>query len=322
MFFLNSTQLQFEVNNQENEEQVNGLLSSCFSEEDNQSKRHFLQGLKNPNKIYSIDAKLGHSLIGSAVAWNTEFHPFCTYFSIIVNPLYKGEIGCALLKHIEDYLAIKFPIQTSVWETSFSLKSLYENNGFREVRRTNISKLNLSLVPNRNAIINKFQLAPLQNLVVSLSEISSNHKLKVKVITLVKETYKQTHKVNPLGVHEIEKWEQIIFGKNTILEGSYIIVNNNDVLGFALLHGSDDPNHLEFGRRGKKANSEDNIILLLTTYQIHFAKCRGYTSIKGEFDNTDPYSMELLNYFPFSPSPTLITLQKVRPYSQRRLWLL
>lgn len=130
------------------------------------------------------------------------------------------------------------------------------------------------------------------------------------MINLVIENYKKSHIVNPVGVHSYEIWEELIFNEDTILNGSYIVLKDNEIYAYSLLHYSDTPNQFEFGWRGTKENTDVRFMLILTAYQINFAIENGVNYIEAEVDTTDYFSLEMLKYFPFSPAPSLMTFQK------------
>jgi hypothetical protein len=302
-------QINIEVNGFITEVQMNELLQSCFGEVEHSVDYH-LRGFTSPNQVCSVASKLDDNLIGSAIAWKMKFHPYCTYISITAHPFYEDEVNDNLLKYMESYKDIQFPLQTTVWESASSLIRILKEKDFKEVRRTNITTLNISLVPPMEELIRKFQLEPHLNKVKSLQDIASNEDLKAKVVHLAWETYKNTHTINPLGVHDLDVWEKMVFGEDTILEGSYIIVENSDIIAFALLHNSDEYNQLEFGWRGVQNHAASHLIILLTVNQVKYAQRMGTRVLEAEIDDTDPYSMEMLKCFPFSPSPTLLTFQK------------
>jgi hypothetical protein len=298
----------FEINHVPREELVKELLSSCFGHDEG-IKQYFMQGLHSPNNLCSIAAKKGELLVGLAVAWRKSFHPYCTYISITAYPLFRDGLKILLLTHLEAYEETIFPLQTSIWETSYDLKSFYEKNGFKEIRRTYTTTLPVSIVPERRTIIHHLQLME-QPTVKNFTELYSNEEIKTNLVKLVKDSYEKTHIANPLGVHDLKTWEQLVLGKETILEGSYVVINGNEVVAFSMLHDSDTPEKLEFGWRGTKEDIDSNLIVLLTSYQIEYAKHQGFELIEGEIDTTDPFSLEMLKHFPFSPSPAFITYQK------------
>lgn len=300
----------YEVNIPAHQDQLNDLLKTCYGS-DQQSIGYFLGGMKSPNQIVSITAKADGVLVGAAVAWKMRFHPNSTYISVASNPLYQ-EIDASLLKMVEEYDALEYPLQTSLWETSHRCKGLYEQSGFQEIRKTNVSTLQISFVPPLETLITKYKLDAIRHSVKNLHEIKAHDEMKDQLVKLVKHTYQTTHTANPLGVHDHTVWEGLVFDEDTILKGSYAFVDENEVVAFALLHETGDDNRLEFGWRGMKKEMKEDLILLLTAYQIDFAKLQGYQNIDAEMDSTDPYSMVLLKYFPFSPSPTWITYQKRR----------
>src|SRR5690625_7784064 len=71
------------------------------------------------------------------LSWQNSFHTYCTYFRILVNPIYHfSNIAEQLLSKIEDLKTRNVPLQTSVYETAASLISTYKENGFKVIRRT------------------------------------------------------------------------------------------------------------------------------------------------------------------------------------------
>lgn len=291
------------------EESISGLLQLCLGD-DVESKEYFMNGFKSRNNLFTIEAKNGESLIGLLTAWKSNFYPFATYISIAVDPCFIGNVESKLIEYLEGYLDTPYPLQTSIWETTYAMKNFYMNNGFKEIRRTYMSSLCLSNLPINDVFIRNFSEDLKQYGLYNLKEIADE--LKNDLIKLVIDIHAKTHEDNPLGVFDTKTWEHIIFGDDTLLEGSYILLNKGEISAFSLLHDSDTPKKFEFGWRGTKEEKDINQILYLTAYQIDYARKQGVRFIIGEIDTTDKYSLEMLKYFPFSPAPTWITYQKKR----------
>jgi N-acetylglutamate synthase-like GNAT family acetyltransferase len=290
---------------------INQLLSICFSD-DNKSRMYFERGWKSPNNLCTYVALHENEVVGAITTWKTNFHPNCTYMSIIVHPLYR-EFGMErlLLNILESNQNADLPLQTSICETNYFTKVFYEKSGFKEIRRTYLPLLKITEIHELDVkLLQKYSNTQLS--IETVSVINKDEKLKNKLISLVKNTYEETHRDNPPRKGDLHAWEKLIFNKDTLVDNSYIVLSeNNDILAYALLHEGENDNTLEFGWRGTKVENDFHLIVLLTAIQIRFAKSKGYKYIEGEIDTSDPYSMEMLKIFPFSPSPTLITYQKI-----------
>ncbi|TCZ81120.1 hypothetical protein E0485_02260 [Paenibacillus albiflavus] len=289
-------------------EEIHNFLTTCYGEDEHTIEYH-LRGFSSPNQVCAFTTKLEGHMVGSAFGWKMKFHPYCTYISIAAAPGHDIEMSDSLLHMIQASPAIEYPLQTTIWESSTNLCHTLEKHNFNIVRRTNITNLDLSKIPPIDEVIHTYNLTSYTNGIRSLQEIKPDEELKAQLIHLARETYENTHTINPLGVHDLAVWDKLVFGEDTILEASYVVINNGEVLAYALIHESEDSDQLELGWRGTKSISSVQLIQLLTSYQIHYAKQLGYKYVQAEIDDTDPYSMVMLDYFPFAPSPTLITYQ-------------
>ncbi|WP_456278847.1 GNAT family N-acetyltransferase [Bacillus sp. AK128] len=289
---------------------INQLLTICFGD-DNNSKMYFERGWKSPSNLCTYVALHKNEIVGGITSWNTNFHPNCSYISIIVDPLFR-DIGMEdqLLKLVESNQDINFPLQTLICETNYFTKEFYEKSGFKEIRRTYLPILKITKIQELDVkFIEKYSNTQIS--IETLNDIRKDGQLKKKLISFVKETYEATHKDNPPRKNDLHAWEKLIFSKDTLVNHSYIALSENkDILAFALLHEGEDDNTLEFGWRGTKRETDLNLIILLTAIQIRSTKSEGYKYIVGEIDTTDLYSIEMFRNFPFSPSPSLITYQK------------
>ncbi|PFQ53754.1 GNAT family acetyltransferase [Bacillus cereus] len=262
--------------------------------------------LRNNKTKYAYVAYYKKDVVGIFFAWNSNFHPYCTYFRIYTNPFY-------LDLHIEQYLLgdiqkrenFKLPLQTSIWETSAHLKAYYEEHDFMEIRRTFMPILDLQkivpidIVPNSN-----YHLQTLSNIV-------SNNNLLEKLAYLVKENYEQTHLANPVASFPLQTWKEMILADDMLLDGSFLIIGEeNEIIGYSFLHTSEKDNTLELGWCGTHTTDNLSLLKLLVFKQAMYAKKYGYSFIQGEFDSTSIYAIEILKSFPFNPCTTWITYQK------------
>ena len=299
--------MQIQYNKSPDKEKIEAIISAFT--ENRHSVEYFMRGIQRNIPICCFEAYDEREIVGVITAWRTHFHPYCTYFSVIVNPLYSHEqVEMKLLQHVRSFQGVLLPLQTSVWETDHRLRSFYEQAGFEEIRRTYSPSLKLHSLSISNGDLTDIERA--EHLTVrSLDEVMNNAELKSQLIILVRDTYQKTHTANPVGIVDLDYWEELIFAEDILLEGSYMALNGCEIKSFALLHESSDATKLELGWRGIRDQSDMRILLMLTANQISYAKDSGYTYLDAEIDTTDPYALEILGCFPFAPSPALITYQ-------------
>lgn len=293
-------------NNSLNIEAIKEILSSWVWDDDF-TYSYFLRGVNIKNNICTYEAYEKETLVGLITAWKSEFHPYCTYFSMVTKPHIGFEIESVLIEALYNFKEIELPLQTSIWESSYRLKIFYEKSGFIEVRRTYSPLLKTSNIDCKQVFpeFNEQDIC-----IQDLNRIGDDKELKFKLINLVRDNYEKIHTVNPVGVHSFKKWEELIFNEDTVQGGSYIILKDSEIQAYSLLHYSNTPNQFEFGWRGTKKNTDVRLMLLLTATQINFAIENGVTYIEAEVDTTDYFSIEMLKFFPFSPAPSLLTVQK------------
>jgi hypothetical protein len=289
-----------------NIENIKEVLSNWLGDDDF-TYHYFLRGLNIKHTICTYEAYDNEKLVGLITAWNSEFHPYCTYFAMVTDAHRGYEIESLLINELLNFEKVKFPLQTSIWESSYRLKTFYEQSGFLEYRRTYTPSLRVSKVDLERL----FPELELQSIYIKdLKSISNQQELKSQLISLVKGNYEKTHIANPVGDQGIEKWKELIFNEDLIEDGSYIVLKENEIYAYSLLHYSDTPNKFEFGWRGTRRNADIGLMLMLTAHQVNFAEKNGINSIEAEVDSTDNFSIEMLKFFPFSPAPSLLTFHK------------
>ncbi|SHF99044.1 hypothetical protein [Ornithinibacillus halophilus] len=294
--------MQIKINSygSKDEEQLMQLLKLC-SEDD------VLLHIVNSARLkFAYSAIIDDKLVGILASWKSSFHPYCTYFRILGNPLYNSlNIEEQLLSKVKELKPEDFPLQTSAWETSNNLINIYTNNGFKEIRRTYLPTLEVSNLGEYNLNIrNNYQIK-------TLEEVLSDEMFMEELTLLVKRIYEQTHLVNPVADINLDKWQELILD-DVVQNGSYIYVdeNENNIMAYAFLHESDKSDSLDLGWVGAIDKEHKQLIPQLVLNQIEYANKHNFHFIMGEFDTTDEYAMEVLNHFPFAPSPTWITFQK------------
>ncbi|MED0873085.1 GNAT family acetyltransferase [Bacillus mobilis] len=245
-------------------------------------------------------------VVGIFFAWDSNLHPYCTYFRIYTNPFYSGlPIEQYLLAEIQKRENFKLPLQTSIWETSAHLKSYYEEQNFMEIRRTYMPILDVQkIIPIDTMLHSNYD-------VQSLSNILSNNSFFEKLAHLVKTNYEDTHLANPVASFPLEVWKERILADDALLDGSFVMIDEeNEIIGYSFLHTSEKDNTVELGWCGTHSTENLSLLKLLVFKQAMYANKHGYSFIQGEFDSTSIYAMEILKSFPFNPCATWITYQK------------
>jgi GNAT superfamily N-acetyltransferase len=251
-------------------------------------------------------AKANDEVIGFCSIWHNRFHPFTIYFTIQVHPYFQNQgVGTKLLNYIQGINNDRLPLQTSLWETSFTGNKFLLNLDFKVIRKTYEPKLYLSII---NGMYDETYSKDFT--FINLSEINGVEE-RIEFIDLVKRSYEYTHSDNPPGEKSLEEWKRIIY-MDTILEGSFIAKKNNKIVAFALLH-ENTSDSVDLGSRGVDTSlleDEKQLIIALTQKQIDYASENKYLFMNAEIDTTDRWSSILLNYFPFETAPTWVTYQR------------
>jgi len=269
------------------------------------SEEHLLNLVDSSNLKLAMTVFAEDFLIGSIIVWTNNFHPYCTYFKILIHPQnFETEIAEKLLSKLDELEGMKLPLQTSLWESEINFKKLYEKKGFKEIRRTFLTKL----------LTADFKVHPLINKnlrIKSLQEIVTNEILFENLIVLVKRNYQQAHLVNPVADKEFSVWKKLILSEDIDLNGSYVLLNNDesDILAYSLFHIPEELDTIEFGWCGADEYQNAKLIQQLISKQLQYAVQHNIKSIVGEFDTTDFYAMEIFRYLQISSSRTLITYQ-------------
>lgn len=190
--------------------QLKKLMTIC-------SEEHLLNLVDSSNLKFAMTVFAEGLLVGSMIVWTNKFHPYCTYFKILIHPQYfETEIAEKLLSKLDELEGMKLPLQTSIWKSAINLKILYEKKGFNEIRRTFLTKL----------LTTDFKVHPLINenfRIKSLQEIVTNELLFENLTGLVKRNYQQAHLVNPVADKELSVWKQLILSEDIDLNGSYVL---------------------------------------------------------------------------------------------------
>jgi ribosomal protein S18 acetylase RimI-like enzyme len=247
----------------------------------------------------------GHQLAGFLMTWKNNFHPHALYFKILIVPSSRdSQIERLLMEKLKENHTGDQPLLTSIWETNDQQMNLYTAHGFTEIRRTYMPKLELSsAIARSDSKEERYSLH-------TLEEISSNLEQMDELAQLVKQNYESTHLVNPAAAMPLSVWKELILGKDTILDGSFLSYDEEGIAAYAFLHTSDERNTLEIGWSGVRKDVPSSCISQLVIRQIRYARERKYHFLAGEFDSTDKVAMEVFHSFPFQSVPAWVTLQK------------
>lgn len=283
------------------EDQFTSLIDLCFEEQ-------YLLSIVYSSKLkFAYSAFYNNKLIGIMVAWTNSLHPYCTYFRILCNPFYKSlRVEEQFLANVEKFNTTNLPLQTSIWETSIYLRDVYEKNGFHEIRRTYMPILKVADVKDDYPHVSE------KYILKNIAEVSLNDRLVDQLTLLLKSNYEKTHVANPVVEKGLDEWRDLIFAEDLLPSGSFIYLDKDEevIVAYSFLHESDREDTVELGWCGTSERYDLEFIPQLVLEQIKYAIKHHTPFIKGEFDTTDRYALEVLNNFPFTPCPTWITYQK------------
>jgi len=176
--------------------------------------------LKSPKLKDAYAAYCDEELVGMIIAWVSKFHPYCTYFHILSNPLYaEKKILEKLFAVMNETGRLDNPLQTSIWETAVGLRSFYRRNGFKEIRRTYMPVIPVKMI---NPYISATSTNDEGYVVKRMDELVDNHSLLSSLSALVKRNYEQAHLDNPVAEMEADVWDKMINADDVILDGSFI----------------------------------------------------------------------------------------------------
>jgi len=254
-------------------------------------------------------AKVTGQPVGFCSIWRNEYHPSALYFSIHIHENFRNKgIGTMLLDHIKEINNDKLSLQTSFWETSIVGDHFLRSKGFKVIRKTIEPVLDLLHIENILASMRSCDL-PEEYQILNLSEIEDEVEY-MNFITLTKKCYQYTHLDNPLGEISLEEWRRVV-ESDTVPDGSFVVMKNNVIIAFALLH--ENSNKIkDLGWRGVDSSCENNtkeLILALTYKQLEYAHKQQQDYLNAEIDTTDKWSLIMLDHLPFANAPTWVTYQ-------------
>lgn len=259
---------------------------------------------QHPRIVLAHAATVEETITGVLFAWTSAYHPFCTYFRMVINPATDHDvIGNELITSALEHPNIEFPLQTSIWETSTALKGFYEAIGFTEVRKTMLPALNVAdlHVQQRKIPADRIQ---------TVEEIIDNEVMIHDLIRLVKEHYEQTHLDNPIIDLPLTEWKKLVLSEDLMTNASFVYVNRDeDIIAYSFLHASERADTVELGWCGSRQLDQIKHIPELVKLQIEYAIEREIQYVEGEFDTTSPFAIKVYEEIPFPSSTNWIAYQ-------------
>src|SRR5699024_5700348 len=134
-----------------------------------------------------------------------------------------------LLQQLETK-GMNLPLKTSIWETSVTLKQLYERELFKEIRRTYMPSLDLNMIIENK----KHKKGTDSYKVKTLEEIQCIKSLMRDLSVIVKRNYEETHRIDPIASLGLEEWRKLILAEDIIGNGSYVLLDDesNEILAY------------------------------------------------------------------------------------------
>jgi hypothetical protein len=128
--------------------------------------------------------------------------------------------------------------------------------------------------------------------------------------SLCRQVYTQCHRANPPAILTETQWADMAM-TDVLREGSYIVEHQGAWVGFGLLHGTGLAQDPELGWRGMVAQVGQEVqqaaMASVLAGHIKFLQQCGVKFVRGEFDDTDPWSMLTLAVWPHHSDPQWVT---------------
>lgn len=252
--------------------------------------------------------------VGVGSVWDNPMHPHSRRFGVAVHPEHRGRgYGSRLLAAIDEVKGPRLPLIASLWETQLSGRRFLEARGFRELRRTFTVCLDLAEA-SRAGYRDLTTLGPAGYSLATLAAAGPAE--RQEIAALCRDIYARTHLGNPPAGLEFGRWMELSFPDDLMEDGSFTLRHGGSIVAVGLLHRGIVAGRLEFGWRGVAAHHcepDEDLMMEIATRQIAFAVEVGAREILLECDSTDPFSLPLIDAFPFAPAPTWITYWRDTP---------
>ncbi|GEL77865.1 hypothetical protein [Tenuibacillus multivorans] len=280
---MDKTELDSLIKNYQEEDEIRALLNSS-------------------SLIDCQPAYNNKELVGAIITWENEFHPYCTYVKLVVDPNAPYDT--------ENYLFSKVdadkPLQSLVDESDKRAINFFEALDFVRVRKTYIARFNIgtSMIDQQ---INK-KVIPLHKIGL----------LKSDLVKLVKSNYEKVHIDNPVAKRSHSEWEGLIFASDVNMNGSFIALDEEDrIVAYSFLHNCDNET-LELGWCGVSDETHLYLLPQLVLKQGSFAKKVGIQNLEGEFDTTDENAMYVFMELNFEVIESLVMYREEKNSCEKK----
>lgn len=183
--------------------------------------------------------------------------------------------------------------------------------GFGEIRRTYAAVLPINHVDVGVIYRVSEEVANQEYRLISYGDALLTE--RAQMAALLQHTYAGSHAANPVRHFSVAEWSARVFPDDLLPWGSFAVMHGNVCIAATLLHTGAQPGQADFGWRGVAEAYQHlsrPLMTMTTIHQIAEARARGLTQLLLECDSTDPWSLEVLDGFPFGPAPTWITLRR------------
>lgn len=245
--------------------------------------------------------------VGVISFWNNLVHPLSLYFSIIVLPEYRRrKIGTSLYEYLKSIVIGYDYLQVSCYKSSEPGVCFLNNHNFLNYRTT--YEIEYDVSSNKE---NKEKLLKLMNnqdiTIKSLVDIGSKLET-MNLFHLSMSCYKESHSHNPMGNIEMNRWMEFAL-EDLDKSGSFIILKNEEVIAFSLLHINDEES-FDLGWHGTSHQYiNSDLIEILIRKQIEYLKENQIKFLNFELDNTSRWSLPLLSKIGLEDNNPWLTYQ-------------
>jgi GNAT superfamily N-acetyltransferase len=268
----------------------------------------------SPQFLRTVVAEDGGRTVGFGTAWTNPFHPHALYVSVNVHPAMRGQgFGSQLLEALEQFNTRRLPLQGCTWETSVAGVRFLEQRGFVPVRRTWEPILDVADVDVDALSHFEERCVDLGYAILNLTDLVDRPDHEAKMAALLAEVYTATHSINPPRTMALQGWIDRLREDPPVNEATALAVQGDRYVALSAAH-PDAPESLTITWAGVSEGvrqHERELMLALTLRQVLYAVRQGATSLQGEFDSTNPWSMIQLGALPFRPAPCWVTFQRL-----------
>ncbi len=219
------------------------------------------------------------SVFGLALSWTNAFHPTAKYVR------HYG-VAPQLLDQLLEKVTPQNKVVYSCFEDETEQILLFEQKGFTLFRKTYMESIQIE------ALLVALTPAQLQENLRSLHEVLQNNEQRESLFKLLKFNYEQSHLLNEVADYTWQDWEGHLLGDEPDLDLSYVVVEENEVKGYIMIHKNSE-DHYEVGWVGL---SEGGDLQGTLKRQLMAMQNRGAKTVGIEVDTTDHFAMQLFEF--------------------------